>query len=346
MTQTSAPTRLDFAGAPTDVEPFKTREGGYIVNASLGIRAQVSVSPLEDSSEVVVISKDLGIEERFTSVETIDDGGDLQLVKAATRHVHPDRGIRITTNTNAPRGSGLGASAALAIALVSALRTIKGENPTIDELVADALYVENVILGNINGGQDQYAAALGGFHALAFGPGLVAAHPLQPSPEFLRLLEERSLLCYSGDSRVSGEVLDQIMADYRAGDRHTAMLLRAMKQFARDTEQALIEDSFDDLCDLVRAVGKAQRSLHPSMTPPAVRRVMQIGSTSGGLAAKMAGAGGGGCVYFLCEPERKGELTGALESEGIQILPVQFPRSGLEAGAGLIPQVGSAERES
>jgi len=140
-------------------------------------------------------------------------------------------------------------------------------------------------------------------------------------------------LCYSGESRVSGHVLDQIMADYRNGDPHTVMLLRTMKRIAQETEQALVEGSLDDLGDLIRAAGETQRSYHPAVTPPAVKRLMQIGRSSGGLAAKMAGAGGGGCVYFLCAPERKRELQEALESKGVQVLPVLFPRTGLETGS-------------
>lgn len=226
MIKTSAPTRFDFAGAPTDVEPFKTEEGGYVVNASLGIRVSASVAVTPDSSEIVVASRDLGVEERFASIETLDQSGVLRLIKAAIKHVHPEHGMQVTTSTDVRPGSGLGASASLAVALLSALRQTKGENTTATELVDDALYVENVMLGNINGGQDQFASVLGGFHALEFGSEHIDVRPLRLSPEFRNSLEERSLLCYSGESHLSGQVLDQIMKDYKRGDRRTVTSLR------------------------------------------------------------------------------------------------------------------------
>ncbi len=328
MIQTSAPTRFDLAGAPTDVAPYKTEEGGYVVNASLGIRVSVSVSTL-DTPDIVVMSRDLGVEERFSSIEEIEHGGALQLIKTAIAHVHPEQGIYVSTTTEAPRGAGLGASASLAVALLSALRQLKGESPSLEQLVQDALHVENVMLGNINGGQDQYAAALGGFHALEFGPGDTDVKPLYLDPEFLRSLEEHSLLCYSGDSRVSGHILDQVMAHYTSGDRQTVSSLRNMKRIAQETTQALIDGSLDDLDSLIQAAGEMQRNLHAAVTPPAVQRLLEVGRVHGVHAAKMAGAGGGGCVYFFGPPERRQELERAFRSHGVQMLPMQFSSAGL-----------------
>jgi len=328
MIETSAPTRFDFAGAPTDVAPFKTDEGGFVVNASLGIRVRVCVSAL-DTPGVVVVSRDLGVEEQFASIDDVDHGGPLRLVKAAVVHVRPERGVRITTTSDAPRGAGLGASAALAVALLSALRRANGEAPTAEQLVDDALHVENVILGNINGGQDQYASALGGFHAFGFGPGHVEVQPLSLDRALLRSIEERSVLCYSGDSRVSGDVLDQVMAQYTSGDRRTASALRTIKGIARETMQALADGSLDDLGALIQATGAVQRDLHVAMTPPAVQRLLEIGHAHGVDAAKMAGAGGGGCVYFFCPPERREGLAHALASHGVPLLPVQFSPAGV-----------------
>jgi D-glycero-alpha-D-manno-heptose-7-phosphate kinase len=222
------------------------------------------------------------------------------------------------------------------VALLSALRQVNGETPTAGQLVDDALHVENVILGNINGGQDQYASALGGFHAFAFGSERVDVQPLSLDHALLESIEERSVLCYSGDSRVSGDVLDQVMAQYTAGDRRTAAALRTIRGIARETAQALADGSLDDLGALIQATGDIQRHLHPAMTPPAVHRLLDIGRSHGVDAAKMAGAGGGGCVYFFCPPERREGLAQALASHGVPLLAVQFSPAGvLTAGTGV-----------
>jgi D-glycero-alpha-D-manno-heptose-7-phosphate kinase len=331
MIRSSAPTRVDLGGAHTDVEPFKSEEGGFVVNAALDVRVDVTIAVTDDSPHIVITSRDLGTEERFSSIETMDHSGELRLIKAAITHIRPPGAIHVTTSTEAPPGSGLGASAALAVALLGALHRCRGETPAPEELVHDAMYVENVLLGNINGGQDQYASVLGGFHALAFGPEQkvdVTALPLRPSA--IDDLEERSLLVYSGESHLSGHVLDQIMANYRRGDRHTVGALRDLKRIAYETERALVEAAFDDLAALIAATGEAQHLLHPVMTPPTVRRLAQIGTSHGALASKMVGAGGGGCMFFLCVPERKQELARALDAEGAQVLPTRFSARGVQ----------------
>jgi D-glycero-alpha-D-manno-heptose-7-phosphate kinase len=217
----------------------------------------------------------------------------------------------------------------LAIALLSALHRMKGERPGAEQLVHDALHVENVMLGNINGGQDQYAAALGGFNAFRFEGEDVDVRPLDLAPAFVRSLEERSVLCYCGDSRVSGHILDQVMAHYRSGDRGAVASLRTMRRIAHETEQALVGGSLDDLAALIAAAGEIQQALHEAMTPPAVQRLMEIGRAHGVHAAKMAGAGGGGCVFFLCPPEQRPPFERALNAAGVPVLPVQFSPRGV-----------------
>ncbi len=332
--RSSAPTRVDLGGAHTDVEPFKSEEGGYVVNAALDIRVDVSVATMTDSPDIVITSRDLNTEEHFSSIETMDHIGELRLIKAAITHMHPSGGVHVTTSTEAPPGSGLGASAALTVALLGALHQLRGEAPDPEQLVHDALYVENVLLANINGGQDQYASVLGGFHALEFGPEQkVDVTDLQLTRSTVDELEARSLLCYSGESHLSGHVLDQIMANYRSGDRHTVGALRDLKRIAYETERALVEGSFDDLAASIAATGEAQHHLHPVMTPPRVKQLAQIGKSHGAPASKMVGAGGGGCMFFLCAPERKVELARALEADAAVVLPMRFSTQGVQCEA-------------
>lgn len=108
-----------------------------------------------------------------------------------------------------------------------------------------------------------------------------------------------------------------------------------MKRVAEETVRALLEGNFDDLGELIKNAGEIQRGFHPSVTPQAVERLSQIGRSHGTQATKMAGAGGGGCVYFLCVPERKQELQDALEADGIQVLPVEFPQIGVKTDASI-----------
>lgn len=199
-----APVRFDFGGGPTDVDPFKTREGGFVLSAGIKQLAKVQITERSDN-KIIIRSDDYGTVEKASSVENLDLEGPLRLIKAAVKHIQPTHGLEINTKVDVPPGSGLGASASIAIALVGALRSQRGEEKIQPiTLINDALYLENEMLKNINGGQDQYAAALGGFHAFEFKGPDVSVKTLNVKEETIRELESRSLLCFSGESHLSG----------------------------------------------------------------------------------------------------------------------------------------------
>jgi len=326
----TAPTRLDFAGGPTDIEPFRSTEGGHVVNASLSVSAHASVAPREDS-DITIISSDLGIEEHYPSINEMDIDGPLRLIKAAIHRVGPEQGLTVTTQNEAPHGSGLGASGSLAIALLNGLRHVKGEAPSSQQLVADALYVENVMLDNINGGQDQYAAAMGGFRSFSFSGDEVETRALDIHPDTVQELEDRSVLCFSGESHFSGKVLDQIIQEYLNGEVRTVTALRDMKSIAMDIGEALLSGELDEFGVLLQRAGRRQSEYHPAITPSEVVAIKNLAFSKGATGSKMAGAGGGGCVYFFCEPGRKEHVESSLLNRGVQVLPIHFTSTGVHA---------------
>lgn len=326
----TAPSRFDFGGAPTDVEPFRSQEGGHIVNATINIKAHVAIMPRTDSRIFIHSDNYQNDDEVHASIQDLTVEGPLRLLRAAITHVAPSQGFHLSTNVEAPPGSGLGSSASLSVAVLSALRTLAGEvdlDPI--RLAKDALYVENVLLGNVNGGQDQYATALGGFHGMDFEPNDVKIKTINVSEQTISELEARSLFCHSGDTHISGQVLENVMMSYVDGDRSTINSLRTLKELSYEIEEALTGGDIEHFGRVMSATGKEQKKCHPQMIPSSVNKIFNLATQHGAIGGKIAGAGGAGFIYFFCEEGRRDEVADHLKKNGNVVLPVQFTSDGV-----------------
>lgn len=328
--RTKAPVRFDFAGGPTDVEPFRSKESGFVVNGALDHSATVEITRRIDNC-IVIYSDDYNHHESINSLDEIRIEGPLKLIKAAVKHISPSTGLEIHTRVDVTPGSGLGSSAALAIALLGGLRVIAGDiEPKPETLVRDALHVENVMLDNINGGQDQYASALGGFHSFNFEPDKVIVNTLEISEKTIAELEKRSVLCYSGESHISGNILNQIMSNYLNGNTLTSNALHRMKKVTYEIEQALLSGNLINFGKLIQTVFEIQRELHPEVVPQNIEEISKLALSNGALGGRIAGAGGGGCVYFFCEKGKKEDVIKVLKNQGLLSIPVKFAPKGIE----------------
>ena len=132
----------------------------------------------------------------------------------------------LRTRSEVPPGSGLGSSGALDVALVAVLAGARGEALEPRGAGRAGWQLEAVEAGIPGGRQDQYAAALGGFHRFAFRDDDVGVEPLALDPAFLAELERRIVICYTGRSRVSGDTIARVMGAYERGDAacHGALL--------------------------------------------------------------------------------------------------------------------------
>lgn len=325
--KTRAPVRFDFSGGPSDVAPFKYKEVGQVFNTALKMYATAIIEP-HPGNIVRIKSEDLNESEQVDLEQEIKLSGSLKLIKAAIAYLSPKKGFEIKTSVDTPLGSGLGSSAALAVACIAAIREFNGEN--IDDkrgLAEDALYLENVLLDNINGGQDQYAAALGGFNFFEFSGDDIKVDRINLPDSAVQELEERSFFCYSGESRLSGNVLLEIMKHYNAGDLATTNAIHNIRTLALEMNNALRQCRFSEYEIAIEQAFINQRSLHPQIVTPAIENIASITKSFGIKSIKIAGAGGGGCVYVFTN-SKSFALQNELNKKGYLILPFRAETNG------------------
>lgn len=324
--QASAPVRLDFAGGWTDVAPYCHHESGVVVNAAINLRVYAEFEP--GGTGLLLRAQDVNQAAAIRSAADLALNGQLDLHKAALRMLPTGPGT-LRTRSDVPPGSGLGSSGALDVALVAVLARARGEEQTAEELAANGHYLEAVEAGMAGGSQDQYAAALGGFNRLTFHGDVVGVERLTLDPEFRRELERRILICYTGKSRVSGETITRVMQAYAAGHARVADALRELAQLANDMAAALVAADLPRVGRLLSANWAAQQRLDEGIVTPEMRELEARLRPTGILGGKAAGAGAGGCMFFLTdrdpEPARK-----AAEGAGIQVLPARWAESGVE----------------
>jgi len=324
----SAPLRLDLAGGWTDVPPFSAREGGVVVNAAIRLAAQVELALGGDLIRLESLDLEQTVE-CATSAGLVLDGR-LDLLKAGLRMFPVVGNLRLTTRSEAPIGSGLGSSGALDVALVACLVAARQERIDRAELAHHAWHLEVHEAGIPGGRQDQLAAALGGFHRLTFRDPDVGIEPITLDAAFAQALEQQMVLCYTGQSRVSGETIARVMAAYERGDRQVTGALREMKDVALAMAEALRAADLGRVGELLARNWRCQQALDGAMQTPGMAALEAAMRDVHVLGGKAAGSGAGGSMFFIArDGGRVAAATAAAAREaGATLLPVAWSFEG------------------
>jgi D-glycero-alpha-D-manno-heptose-7-phosphate kinase len=326
----AAPVRLDLAGGWTDVPPFSAREGGVVVNAAISLLVRAEVRP--EGSGFHVVADDL--EERLDAPDAaaLATDGHLDLHKAALRMLGARPPLTLSTRSDAPKGSGLGASGALDVALVAAISaaTAGPDAPprSATEIAEAAWRLEAIEVGVPGGRQDQWAAALGGFNLMRFRDPEVVVERITLDPAFAAELARRIVLCYTGTSRLSGDTIARVMSAYERGEAAVVGALRGLCAAAECMAVALRSADLATVGRLLSENWRLQQALDARMSTPAMARLEAALRDAGALGGKAAGSGAGGCMFFLAGDDVAGVREAAVRC-GAELLPVEWEPLGV-----------------
>jgi D-glycero-alpha-D-manno-heptose-7-phosphate kinase len=331
-----APVRLSFGGGGTDLPAYSDRFGGLVVSAAVTRYATAVASPSPDGG-VGVNSADYRTWVRWPAGVVPDDGEPLSLPRAALawfaeRGLLPG-GVELFTASEAPPGSGLGSSSAMAVAVVGALAAYAGLYLDAAGAAALACHLEIGRLGRPIGRQDQYAAALGGVNAIAFEPdGAVRPEPLDLAPETLAGLQAGLLLLSTGRTRDSASIL----AGQRARTEDGAALgrLHRLKALAREMRSALEAGDLAGFGGLLDEGWRQKRGLAAGISTGPIDRWYLTAREAGALGGKVCGAGGGGFLLLFAPPARRADVLAALAPDGLTPLAVAIDPAGVRVHAG------------
>ncbi len=323
-----APVRIDLAGGWTDVPPFSTEVGGAVVSGAINRYTYVTMIP-HDSEQIQIESADFDRYLEVKSFRDIEYDGNLDLIKAAIHRLGIQQGMHLYVRCDAPPGSGTGSSASISVALIGILNRLQNDKLSVHEIARLANYLEVEELNLAGGKQDQYAAAIGGLTYMEFEDPAVNVSPLKLSPDTLCELEKRLVLCYTGKSRISSNIIEIVMGAYRQRVPTTVDALHRLKAIAREMKSALLAGDLTSFGALLGENWECQKRLDKSVTNSDIEALFETALANGAISGKATGAGGGGCVVFYAKPDQEHVLRRALEGLGAQIIDFNFDLSGL-----------------
>lgn len=323
-----APLRISFCGGGTDVPPYPELYGGCVLSCTIDKYAYVSVRT--HSSDVVrVESRDL---KRIIEFAAHEDDGELDLAKAIIRRFG-ETSLDCYMHSDAPPGSGLGSSSAMIVALIGALAQRNGYDLTPYEVADLALKVEREDLQIAGGMQDQYAATFGGFNFIEFAKDGVVVNPLRIPQETLDELHYNLLLCYTGKTRFSSNILEEQTANVVSRDNIVMDGLSQIKTLAVEMKRALLTGDCRFFGELLHEAWQLKRTLASGITDPRIDEMYESARTHGALGGKLLGAGGGGFLLFFTPFIARDRVRQRLEQMGGQCVDFQFEGRGVRSWA-------------
>jgi len=311
---TKAPLKLNFAGGETDIPSFYRDHGPGVVFTT-GIKKYVYV--VVSSSPGAAFGKGQatasnqefrlsypGLTGVYRSLSSIEHS----LTREALRLTGVEQGLAVSSYSDVPAGSGLGSSSSFLVALLLALHTLRGEDPSPEQLAIEA-FEANRAAGEPGGKQDPYVAAYGGTGLFKFnGDESVEFKPLPLPGRSLREFEDNMLLCSTGEERRSGEVQASQEA---AVEAHLEDFLR-MRELALEGFSLASREDFDGLARVADEYWKVRKRVEPSVADPVIDGVYEEGMRAGATGGRLEGAGGGGFMLFFVKPANREKLKAAL----------------------------------
>jgi D-glycero-alpha-D-manno-heptose-7-phosphate kinase len=321
----SAPTRIDLAGGTIDIWPlYLEHPGASTVNAAISLRAHASIEPRRDG-RVGLRSIDTNTQVEAAGWQDLDPHGDLPLLALLARH-YGLANATLVTRGESPAGAGIAGSSALAVAVCGALAKWTGASMDAELMLQTAMNVECQTIHVPTGVQDYRPALYGGVAAIELRTDAIRRVPIAVAPAEL---ERRIVLAYTGAPRNSGTNNWEITKRHIDGDAFVFDCFERIRDTAVALRQALERRDWDEVGRQIATEWDNRRRLAPGVSTPAIDNLIARARAAGATAAKVCGAGGGGCLFCYGPPEARSAIEGALSSGEAQVLDFTIEREGL-----------------
>ncbi len=329
--EAKAPTRVDLAGSTLDIWPlYLFHPGAVTVNAAISRYASCVIETgAPGSKKIKLVSRDGKREESFASPKALAAAGRyrLPLLAEIVKYYQPAFGFTLTTDSEAPAGAGIGGSSAMAVAICAALDRYTGMGKSKVDWIHISRDAEAVVIRVPTGTQDHYPPAFGGAAAIELPPGGERRVELRVD---LDELEKRIVVCYTGKPRQHGINNWEVFKAHIDGKARVLNGLERISQVAQLLRVAVEKADWDEAGRLMREEWLFRKRNLPTISTKKIDRVIADTRRVGALAGKVCGAGGGGCVVLLIEPDARGRVEEAVRGAGAEVLPVTIDRHGVQ----------------
>ena len=324
-----APYRVSLAGGGTDLPFFADVHGGAVLTSTIATYVHATLLPREDHN-ARICSLDYDIVADYNLAEPLmDQSTQLKLFDAVLRRLEPNRGFDLFVESDAPVGSGLGASGALAALTTALLAAYTGRNLTRYDIAELAFEANRELQGERVGRQDEYAATFGGINFIEFTSQRTTVVPLRLPRALICEMEHRFLLCHTPVERTPEDPVNEQVRLYREGRRETVEAMLALRELAYEMRDHLCREDLNAVADDLRRAGELKARTNPAAAREQVNELLEMAFEAGGIGGKLLGAGGGGYLLIVCGPGRKGSVAEALKQRGAEVVPFLMDQDGI-----------------
>ena len=307
MIITRTPLRISFFGGGTDYPVWYREHGGAVLATAIDKCCYISCRRLPPFFEYHSRIS-------YSKLENVDNNAAVEhpSVRGCLQFLGIDEGVEIHHIADLPARTGLGTSSAFTVGLLLALYALKNQMRDKHALATDAIHVEQELLREAVGAQDQVSAAYGGFNRVNFQrDGTIEVRRLVTAPSRLAELERHLALYFTGFSRIASEIArEQIrMTPHRAKE------LETMHRMVDEAEAIITNPScpIGEFGKMLHESWKLKRTLSDNITNSSIDEIYEAGLSAGALGGKLLGAGGGGFMLFFVPPERQKALRRQLQ---------------------------------
>ena len=312
--------RISFFGGGTDYPIWYREHGGAVLSTTIDKWCYLTCRWLppffEYHSRV-----------SYLKMENVGKNSDIEhpSVRGCLEFLNMREGVEIHHIADLPARAGLGTSSAFTVGLLLGLYGLRNQMRDVESLARDAIHVEQDLLGEAVGAQDQVSAAYGGFNRINFHQnGTFEVKPIIAAPSRMAELEQHLMLFFTGFSRTASEIArEQIrMTPQRATE------LEAMRQLVDEGESivAAANRPITDFGRLLDQDWKLKKTLSNKISNPEIDQIYEAGLRAGAVGGKLLGAGGGGFMLFFVEPAHRESVRQALKN--LLCIPFAFSQRG------------------
>jgi D-glycero-alpha-D-manno-heptose-7-phosphate kinase len=322
-----APVRIAFGGGGTDVEPYSSDNGGFVVNATID---KYFATKLDFNLEniIKVYRDDVLLYKLDTSFE-ISVNSDL--IKAILYYLSIKEGIDISFHSDPPKRAGLGASASLSCALIGGILKLQRNEIDVNKIAEMAFQVEDEVLKNAGGRQDQYAAVHGGFNCLEFqGNSKVKIEKLAITRSFKSEMENRLILYYTGQEHVSGDLVKDQIDSYEKEKEKSKIYLDKLKEIAYNIRDTVISEDLETFGSLLQKDLEVKSEFNSRLMTEFMNNLNKGMIKRGAIGGRVCGAGGGGCMIWLIRKMDKNAIFDYLNKQPGSLIDYEFVNKGLQ----------------
>lgn len=322
MIITRTPFRISFFGGGTDYPAWYKEHGGAVLSTSINKYCYISCRYLPPFF-------DYKYRFRYSAREEVNDIREIvhPSIRECLRFMNIEKGIEMIHTSDIPARSGIGSSSAFTVGLLNALYALSGKMVTKRQLAREAIHIEQNLIKESVGSQDQVACSFGGLNKIEFGGNKeFYVNPIPISSEKTERLQKHLMLFFTGFTRNASDVADEQINSIHSRNSE----LKTMAGMVDEGIKILNDDKNDmvDFGRLLHEAWKVKKSLTKSITTGIIDEIYKSARDAGAIGGKLLGAGGGGFMLFFAAPEVQPLIKEKLKN--ILYVPFAFENLGTQ----------------